>query len=77
VWATGFRRDYSWLHAPVFDARGEPVHRRGVSSAPGLYFLGLRWLHRRNSHTIDGVGADAAYLAGRITGVSQRLTDVA
>jgi putative flavoprotein involved in K+ transport len=77
VWATGFRRDYSWLHAPVFDARGEPVHRRGVSSAPGLFFLGLRWLHRRNSHTIDGVGADAAYLAGRITGVSQRLTDVA
>jgi putative flavoprotein involved in K+ transport len=77
VWATGFRRDYSWLHAPVLDPAGEPAHRRGVTSSRGLYFLGLRWMHRRNSNFIDGVGADAAFLAGRITGVSQRLTDVA
>jgi putative flavoprotein involved in K+ transport len=77
VWATGFRRNYSWVHAPVFDAAGEPVQRRGVTSASGLYFLGLRWMHRRNSNFIDGVGADAAFLAGRITGVAKPLTDVA
>jgi putative flavoprotein involved in K+ transport len=77
VWATGFRRNYSWVHAPVFDAAGEPVQRRGVTSARGLYFLGLRWMHRRNSNFIDGVGADAAFLAGRITGVAKPLTDVA
>ena len=43
VWATGFRRDFSWIDAPVLDAAGEPVHRRGVTAADGLYFLGLKW----------------------------------
>jgi putative flavoprotein involved in K+ transport len=68
VWATGYRRDYSWVHADVFDSRGEPVQRRGVTAAPGLVFLGLRFMYRRNSNFIDGVGADAAYLAEHITG---------
>lgn len=66
VWATGFTRDYSWLHAPVLDSDGEPIHHRGVTAAPGLFFLGLRWQHRRNSNLIDGVGRDAAYLAEQI-----------
>lgn len=66
IWATGHRRHYSWIHAPVFDDAGEPVQRRGVTDAPGLYFLGLRWMHRRGSDTIHGVGADAAHLAGII-----------
>ncbi|MCD2195802.1 NAD(P)-binding domain-containing protein [Actinomycetospora endophytica] len=34
VWATGFRRDFSWIHAPVVDDAGEPVHRRGITTAP-------------------------------------------
>ena len=59
VWATGFRRDWSWVDAHVFDVDGEPVHERGVTAADGLYFLGLRWLHRRSSSFIDGVGPDA------------------
>jgi putative flavoprotein involved in K+ transport len=63
IWATGFRRDFSWIHAPVLDGCGEPVHRRGVTAAPGLYFLGLKWQHRRSSSFLDGVGADAEYLA--------------
>lgn len=63
VWATGYRRDYTWIDAPVFDAHGEPVQRRGETAAAGLYFLGLRWMHRRSSDTIHGVGADAAHLA--------------
>ncbi|MGH8824220.1 MAG: FAD-dependent oxidoreductase, partial [Jiangellaceae bacterium] len=66
VWATGYRHDYSWINASVFDADGEPVQRRGVTAAPGLFFLGLRWLYRRKSNFIDGVGDDAAYLAGAI-----------
>jgi putative flavoprotein involved in K+ transport len=68
VWATGFRRDFSWVHAPVLDAAGEPVHRRGVTDAPGLYFLGLKWLHRRSSSFLDGVGADAEHLADEVAG---------
>lgn len=63
VWATGYRRDFSWIDADVFDATGEPVQRRGVTAATGLYFLGLRWMYRRGSDTIHGVGADAAHLA--------------
>jgi putative flavoprotein involved in K+ transport len=67
VWATGYGRSYGWVEADVFDAEGEPIHRRGVTDAPGLYFLGLRWLYRRNSGFIDGVGADAAFLAGHLS----------
>lgn len=72
VWAAGYRRDFGWVHAPVFDAAGEPVQRRGVTRAPGLMFLGLRFMHRRNSNFIDGVGADAAHLARHITGEAER-----
>jgi putative flavoprotein involved in K+ transport len=63
LWATGYRRDHRWLHAPVFDRDGEPIHRRGVTTAPGLFFLGLSWQYRRKSASIDGVGDDARYLA--------------
>jgi putative flavoprotein involved in K+ transport len=63
VWATGYRRDYGWLHVPVLDAAGEIRHRDGITAAPGLYVLGLRFLRRRNSSFLDGVGADAAELA--------------
>ncbi|HEX6939438.1 MAG TPA: NAD(P)/FAD-dependent oxidoreductase, partial [Longimicrobiales bacterium] len=63
VWATGYRADYRWIDAPVLDARGRPVHSRGVTPWPGLYFLGLPWQHTRGSETIGWVGEDAAYLA--------------
>ena len=66
VWATGYRSDYSWVNVPVFSPAGLPVHRRGVTTAPGLYFLGLPWQHTRGSALIGGVGRDAAFLAGQI-----------
>jgi putative flavoprotein involved in K+ transport len=66
VWATGFRRDFSWIDAPVFDQRGEPIHRRGVTGCAGLYFLGLPWLHKLKSSVLCGVGDDAAHLADHI-----------
>ena len=66
VWATGYRRDHSWIAAPVFSATGAPVQDRGITPARGLMFLGLRFMHRRNSNFIDGVGADAVYLADSI-----------
>lgn len=67
VWATGFRPDFGWIEAPVLSARGIPVHRRGVTSAPGLYFLGLSWLHTRGSALIGWVGRDAEYLASYLS----------
>jgi len=66
IWATGYRRAYPWLHAPVLDARGEIVHDEGVTPVPGLYVLGLNFQRRRNSSFIDGVGADAWSLARHI-----------
>jgi putative flavoprotein involved in K+ transport len=70
IWATGFSVDYSWLHVDAFDENGRPRHRRGVSSEPGVYFLGLPWLSRRGSSFIWGVWHDAAFLADHM--VTQR-----
>jgi len=66
VWATGYVLDFGWLNVDAFDAKGRPVHDRGVSKTPGLYFLGLAWLSRRASPFIWGVWHDAEYLAGQI-----------
>jgi putative flavoprotein involved in K+ transport len=66
VWATGYTADFSWLHVDAFDSRGKPQHQRGVSSEPGVYFLGLPWLSRRGSSFIWGVWHDARYLADHI-----------
>ena len=66
IWATGFALDFGWLKVDVFDQRGAPVHRRGVSDVPGLYFLGLPWLSRRASSFIFGAERDAAHLAEQI-----------
>jgi putative flavoprotein involved in K+ transport len=66
VWATGYVCDFGWIDVPVLDARGLPVHKRGVSAVPGLYFLGLPWLSKMNSSFLVGVGDDATYLAEQI-----------
>jgi putative flavoprotein involved in K+ transport len=66
VWCTGFRTDYRWIELPVFDGRGYPVHRRGVTAVDGIYFLGLPWLHTWGSGRFSGVSTDATYLAERI-----------
>ncbi len=70
IWATGFALDFGWLQVEAFDAKGRPAHDRGVSTVPGVYFLGLAWLSRRASPFIWGVWHDAAYLAGHIAGRS-------
>lgn len=66
VWATGFRVDYSWLQVDTFDERGLPKHERGVSAAPGVYFLGLPWQSCRGSTFIWGVWHDAKFVADKI-----------
>jgi putative flavoprotein involved in K+ transport len=66
IWATGYAADYDWLQVDAFDANGKPQHRRGVSSEPGIYFLGLPWLSQRGSTFIWGVWHDASYLADHI-----------
>jgi len=64
LWATGFRSDYSWLHIPVTDRKGELRHDGGiVRQAPGLYRLGLNFLRRRKSSFIHGAEDDAREIA--------------
>ena len=66
IWATGFTFDFSWLQVNAFDAHGMPAHQRGVSIEPGIYFLGLPWLSRRDSSFIWGVWYDARHIADHI-----------
>ncbi|MBT8764685.1 flavin-containing monooxygenase [Metapseudomonas boanensis] len=66
VWATGYAVDFSWLNVNAFDANGKPQHQRGVSTEPGVYFLGLPWLSRRGSTFIWGVWHDAKHIADHI-----------
>jgi putative flavoprotein involved in K+ transport len=68
IWATGYRREYPWLHVPVLDGEGEIVHLRGVTPINGVYVLGLKFQHRRSSHFIGGVGADAGFIAAHVLG---------
>ncbi|MFJ2828127.1 MSMEG_0569 family flavin-dependent oxidoreductase [Streptomyces sp. NPDC087263] len=75
IWSTGFTRDHRWIEIPVFDGRGYPMHWRGVTSTPGLYFLGLPWQFSWGSGRFEAVGRDAEFLAGHID-ASRRLADV-
>ncbi len=67
IWATGYRYDFGWIQIPVTDETGYPIHQRGVSSYPGLYFMGLQWQSKAKSQTLYGVGEDADYIASHIT----------
>jgi putative flavoprotein involved in K+ transport len=66
LWATGFTRRYPWLRVPAIGCDGEIRQRQGVTPVPGLYVVGQRFQHRRDSDLIDGVRHDAAMVAQHI-----------
>jgi putative flavoprotein involved in K+ transport len=66
IWCTGFRMDFKFIEVPAFDARGYPHHERGISTAPGLYFIGLPWLHTWGSGRFRGVARDAEHIVEHI-----------
>jgi len=66
IWATGYKQDFSWLNIDAFDDKGAPIHQRGVSKEPGVYFLGLPWQSRRGSTFLWGVWHDAKFIADQI-----------
>jgi putative flavoprotein involved in K+ transport len=75
IWATGYRSDFSWIEIPgIKNADGTIVHRRGVTDASGLFFIGLPWQHTRGSALIGFVKDDAAFIAAHI---NSRLEDPA
>ncbi|MDR6677655.1 MSMEG_0569 family flavin-dependent oxidoreductase [Pseudomonas oryzihabitans] len=67
VWCIGFQPDFSWVDVPVFNGRSYPGHRRGVTEQPGLYFLGLPWLHTWGSGRFSGIARDAEYLVAELS----------
>jgi len=68
IWATGYKFDFSLVKLPVFDEDGYPVQKRGVTEYPGLYFVGLPFLHTLKSGLLFGVGDDAAHIVSIIAG---------
>jgi putative flavoprotein involved in K+ transport len=66
IWATGFATDFSWIDLPTVDPVAGARHVRGVAETAGLYFVGLRSLHRRSSALLGGVGDDAEFIAAHI-----------
>ncbi len=66
IWCIGFSPDFRYVEASVFNGHGHPVHQRGVTAQPGLYFLGLPWLHTWGSGRFSGIAQDAEYLAEQI-----------
>ncbi|TDV36211.1 putative flavoprotein involved in K+ transport [Paraburkholderia caballeronis] len=71
IWCIGFRPDFSWIDAPVFNGRGYPEHARGVTPVEGLYFIGLPWLHTWGSGRFSGIARDADYVVARIRNALQ------
>ncbi|MHA1528933.1 MAG: flavin-containing monooxygenase [Alphaproteobacteria bacterium] len=66
IYGTGFRFDFGWIELPVFDERSYPRYERGVTAVPGLYFVGLHWLHTAGSGLFYQVGRDAEYVVDHL-----------
>ncbi|ABS03541.1 MSMEG_0569 family flavin-dependent oxidoreductase [Kineococcus radiotolerans] len=73
VWSVGYRADHRWVELGVFDGRGRPRQTRGVTGTPGLFFLGLPWMHTWGSGRFAGIARDAEFLADQLTAGAARL----
>jgi putative flavoprotein involved in K+ transport len=67
IWAIGYTSDYSLVKLPLTDEDGFPIQHRGVTQYPGLYFVGMTWLHKRDSNTLTGVNDDVEYIIAHMT----------
>jgi putative flavoprotein involved in K+ transport len=63
IWCTGFRHDHDWIALDGLDPDNPLPNDRGVvRDQPGVYVLGQPFQFAFNSHTVGGVGRDAAYV---------------
>jgi putative flavoprotein involved in K+ transport len=72
IWCTGLSGDFTWLDPGLLDAGGRPRHTDAAAPAPGVWYVGLRWLIRRASGILLGLPGDAATVADK---VKTHLTD--
>ena len=66
IWCTGYDPGFSWIDLPIFDTDREPIHDRGITRVPGMYFVGLHFLYAMSSATLVGVSRDADYVVKNI-----------
>jgi putative flavoprotein involved in K+ transport len=66
LWSSGYRPDFGWIDGLLTDDFGWPLQQRGVTEHPGLYFVGLNWLHKRKSALLFGVGEDAEHVVSHV-----------
>jgi putative flavoprotein involved in K+ transport len=66
IYGTGYRFDFGWIDFPVFDERRYPRYERGVTEVPGLYLIGLHWMHTAGSGLFYQVGRDAEYVVNHL-----------
>ena len=67
IWCTGFTADFRWIKGLELTEHGRPAHRDGISTIPGLYFIGFPWLRNRASGLIYGAVRDAEHIASAIS----------
>jgi putative flavoprotein involved in K+ transport len=60
--------DHPWLRLPITDPDGTIRQRRGVTPAPGIYVVGQRFQHRRDSGFVDGARRDAHDVVAHLLG---------
>jgi putative flavoprotein involved in K+ transport len=73
VWCTGFRPDFGWIRLPLEIGEDDyPVQYRGASTTPGLYFVGLPFLHSFASMLIGGADRDTDRVAEQIAARPRR-----
>jgi putative flavoprotein involved in K+ transport len=66
VWCTGFTGDFSFMDSGLVDADGQPRHQDTAGAAPGVWYVGLKWLVRRSSGILLGFPRDAAEVAAAV-----------
>ncbi len=74
ILATGYRPDNDWVDLPVKNADGSFRQTRGVTDAPGVYVIGQRFQHRRDSGFIDGARHDAHAVVRHLTAGAPSVT---
>lgn len=72
IWATGFHHNYRLVNAPVFAPDGFPRQERGVTSQPGLYFVGMPWMPSLQTGNLIGFGDAAEHVVNALLSRPQR-----
>lgn len=66
IWCIGYKPNFDYIHANIFDNRGFPVHERGITRISGLFFIGLPWQNTWGSSRFSGIAEDSKFIADNV-----------